>query len=248
MAAREIENQITGRLFSFLNCDATIVDGLNVSAESPSAMHDLVVAAKKLAAKWPSLRPTEKKNFFASFLQRVIIRENGIELLISRVGLRQVLDNGGRSITSSEDNIDKYIDPSGSICLTIDAKLRRSGSEVHLVVPPSSDNQSPAHPNSSLIKAVVRAHNWYNNVLRGESFDQASLAKHAGLTERYVGKVFGCAFLAPDIVQAILEGRQPRDLTFQRLCSDIPMSWAQQREQFGFQNATPSFCGSRVIV
>lgn len=236
--AREIEDQITARLLSFLKSDASILDALDASAESPSAMHGLVVAAKKLAAKWPSLRSAEKKNLFASFLQRVVIRENGIEVLISRTGLRQVLENGGRSITSSEDDSDKSIDPSGLICLTIEAKLRRSGGKVHLVVPPSSDNLSPAHPNSSLIKAVARARNWYNSVLKGESFDQVSLARHAGLTERYVGKVFGCAFLAPDIVEAILEGRQPRDLTLQKLCGDIPVSWAEQRERFGFQNGS----------
>jgi hypothetical protein len=54
------------------------------------------------------------------------------------------------------------------------------------------------------------------------------------MTERYIGKVFGCAFLAPDIVEAILEGRQPRDLTFKNLCSNIPLSWIEQRKQFGF--------------
>jgi len=71
-------------------------------------------------------------------------------------------------------------------------------------------------------------------VLKGECFDQPSLAKRAGLTERYVGRVLSCAFLAPDIVEAILDGRQPRDLTFQKLCRNIPLSWVEQRQQFGF--------------
>jgi Protein of unknown function (DUF2924) len=68
----------------------------------------------------------------------------------------------------------------------------------------------------------------------GKSSDQRSLTLHAGVTERYVGLVFGCAFLAPDIVEAILEGCQPRDLTFKKLCSSIPWSWAEQRRQFEF--------------
>lgn len=54
-----------------------------------------------------------------------------------------------------------------------------------------------------------------------------------GQRQRYVGKVFACAFLAPDIVEAILEGRQPRDLNFEKLCKHIPLSWAEQRKQFG---------------
>jgi hypothetical protein len=68
----------------------------------------------------------------------------------------------------------------------------------------------------------------------GKAVDQRSLAKDAGLTERYVGKVLSCAFLAPDIIEAILEGRQPADLTFEKLCKHVPLSWAVQRKQFGF--------------
>ncbi len=51
------------------------------------------------------------------------------------------------------------------------------------------------------------------------------------------GLVFGCAFLAPDIVEAILEGRQPRDLTFKKLCSNSPLSWTEQRRHFGFSDS-----------
>jgi site-specific DNA recombinase len=64
-----------------------------------------------------------------------------------------------------------------------------------------------------------------------------SLAREAGLTERYVGKVFRCAFLAPDIVESILAGRQPQDLNFDKLCQDIPLSWVEQRNRFGFSPA-----------
>lgn len=55
----------------------------------------------------------------------------------------------------------------------------------------------------------------------------------------YVGKVFACAFLAPDIIESILEGRQPDDLNFEKLCRHVPLSWVEQRAQFGFpQNPT----------
>lgn len=61
-----------------------------------------------------------------------------------------------------------------------------------------------------------------------------SLAREVGLTPRYVRNVFGFAFLAPDIVEAILDGRQPPELRFEDLYKGIPMSWANQRRQFGF--------------
>jgi len=92
----------------------------------------------------------------------------------------------------------------------------------------------PARISSSLLKAVARAHGWYQKVQNGQALGPPSLARETGLTERYVRKVFACAFLAPDIVEAILEGRQPRDLTFAKLTKKVPLSWVEQREQFGF--------------
>jgi hypothetical protein len=94
------------------------------------------------------------------------------------------------------------------------------------------------HPKLSLIKALARAHGWYENVVQGQALDMRSLARQAGLTERYVGKVFGCTFLAPDIIASILEGRQPHDLNFEKLCEHVPLSWAEQREHFGFPPAS----------
>lgn len=93
---------------------------------------------------------------------------------------------------------------------------------------------SERHPKVALIKAVARAHGWYEKVLQGKALDMRSLARQAGLTERYIGKVFACALLAPDIIESILEGRQPPDLTFEKLCHGIPLSWAEQRSKFGF--------------
>ena len=55
-----------------------------------------------------------------------------------------------------------------------------------------------------------------------------------GISERYAGRICECAFLAPDIVEAILEGRQPRDLTFEKLTNGLPMVWSEQRKLLGF--------------
>src|SRR5207302_9206712 len=117
---------------------------------------------------------------------------------------------------------------------SIELKLRRSGGVVHLVVPPNASTASEPHPKAPLIKAVARAHGWHEKVLQGKALDMRSLARQARLTERYIGKVFACAFLAPDIIESILDGRQPPDLTFEKLCHDIPLSWAAQRSKVGF--------------
>jgi hypothetical protein len=47
----------------------------------------------------------------------------------------------------------------------------------------------------------------------------------------------GCAYLDPDIVEAILEGRQPADLSFEKLTRPLPMEWNSQKLILGFQNS-----------
>jgi site-specific DNA recombinase len=232
LPAREIESRVSERLLSFLKSDAEVFDRLGAAAESPAASGQLVAAAKKLGVSWPARRSDELRDLLVSFVRRVIIQESNIEVLISRADLREVLEQGDDFVPT--DRPRKSVHPDDLICLAIEAKLKRSGGEVHLVVPPNPSEVSPHQPNASLMKAVARARGWYERVLEGKSSDQRSLTLHAGVTERYIGKVFGCAFLAPDIVEAILEGRQPRDLSFKKLCSNIPLSWIEQRKQFGF--------------
>ena len=63
-------------------------------------------------------------------------------------------------------------------------------------------------------------------------------AKGFDLNEEYLRRVLGCAFLAPDILEAILGGRHPADLTVKRLsCRHLPLDWAEQRTQLGFPPA-----------
>jgi hypothetical protein len=90
------------------------------------------------------------------------------------------------------------------------------------------------HPRPALIKAVVRGRAWYEKILEGRVVDIKSLARETGLTPHYVRNVLACAFLAPDINEAILDGRQPATLKFEKLYKHIPLSWAELGERFGF--------------
>jgi site-specific DNA recombinase len=232
--AHELESRVTETLLAFLKSDADVFERLGAEDESPSISRNLVVAAKKLAAHLPSIPSDDVRDLLAAFLRRVVIQENSIEVMIGRKELRHVLEDGGKVLAASPSGGRKAaIDVNDLIVLTIEAKRKRCGGEVHLVVPPNSASVSPRHPKFSLINAIARAHGWYEKVARGEAVNMRSLAQHAGLTERYVGKVFGCVLLAPDIIESILEGRQPQELSFDKLSEHVPLSWPEQREHFG---------------
>jgi site-specific DNA recombinase len=233
--APALEDRVIEKVLTFLKSDADVFDRMRVEGELPSASKKLAAGAKTLAKRLPLLSVDKLRDHIAMFLRRVIIQESGIEVMISRQGLRELLKNGDQVVVADRLDGRKPFDEDDMISLTIEAKLKRRGGEVHLVVPPNFNDVIPRHPKPALIKAVVRAHGWYEKVVQGKALDMRSLARQAGLTQRYVRKVFACAFLAPDIIESILEGSQPEDLTFENLSRHVPLSWDEQRTRFGFE-------------
>jgi site-specific DNA recombinase len=65
----------------------------------------------------------------------------------------------------------------------------------------------------------------------GGAQDLRSIAHQTGFNQHSVSRILHCAFLAPDIVEAILDGRQPHNLTVQKLWRKLPASWYEQRKR-----------------
>ena len=235
LPALEVERLVAERLQAFLKSDAEVFDGLSRLGESPDSIHGLVAQAKKLASRWPGLLTNEVRTLLMSFVEGITVGENSVQVKIRTDSLRQILTRREGDAPPERENLRRPDEPQDLMCLSIEAKLKRYGGEVHVVVPPNSLGiESTRNPRPSLIKAMARAYGWHQRVLEGKAIDQKSLAQPTGLTTRYVRKVFRFAFLAPDIVEAILEGRQPLELTFAKLYRHIPLNWVEQRSLFGF--------------
>jgi site-specific DNA recombinase len=82
---------------------------------------------------------------------------------------------------------------------------------------------------STLVKALVRAHEWGDRLLDGEVTSIRELARSARVTPAYVRRVIRLRFLAPDIISEIIDGRQEVSLTTEITRAPIPLCWAQQR-------------------
>jgi site-specific DNA recombinase len=98
----------------------------------------------------------------------------------------------------------------------------------------------------ALLKALARAHRWFHELVCGRATSPAEIAARAGVTARYVRRLLRLAFLAPDIVEAIAEGRQPAELTAQRLLTRtiLPAEWAAQKEALGIDREVWCASGS----
>ena len=115
------------------------------------------------------------------------------------------------------------------ILIKVPVRFRRRGVEAKLVV--SEQLQPASEPDAKLVKALARAHEWFGKILRGEANGTGDIAHAEGLCRTYVTRVLCLAFLAPETTRAILQGRQPTELTVKRLVSSalkIPLRWPEQ--------------------
>ena len=83
----------------------------------------------------------------------------------------------------------------------------------------------------ALIKAIARGRAWFEELATGRARSLRDLANRDGITRRYIRRLVDVAFLSPELVEAILQGRQPVKLTATRLTElDLPLDWTEQQK------------------
>jgi hypothetical protein len=175
---------------------------------------------------------SEHRGFLNKVIARIVVRDDNLELEMVRFRLRDTLlgfeqnhlDNHERRAELLKKDI---------LSLLIEMRVKRCGREVRLIVPANSEAGTPVKTVPALVKVITRVHQWPVKIISGQFTGRHSIAQQTGIEERYAGRILNCAFLAPDIVEAILEGRQPADLTVQKLLRALPMDWTEQRKKLG---------------
>jgi hypothetical protein len=97
----------------------------------------------------------------------------------------------------------------------------------------------------TLVKALVRAHRWRRKIESGHAKSITDLAEQEGVTDAYVCRLLPLTCLAPDIVEAILDGRQSKGLRLTDMLGNGPPAWEGQRATWGFSNDTDLLRGRR---
>lgn len=118
------------------------------------------------------------------------------------------------------------------IVVTIPMVLKRRGGRKLIIAPAGMETAPPR--DETLAKLVARAHKWLKMLEGGQCGSIRALAEQENLDESYVAKVLRLTLLAPDIIERILDGRQPDVLTWRELIKPFPMLWSEQREKWGF--------------
>ena len=109
---------------------------------------------------------------------------------------------------------------------------RRGGRKV--VIAPEGDRalRSGVKPNEALVRALARAFRWRSLIEKGEVAIVSDLAKAESVSASYVARILRLTLLAPDIVEAILDGQQLATSTMMAVSKSFPVEWAKQRALF----------------
>ena len=118
--------------------------------------------------------------------------------------------------------------------VSISVSFLQRGGRKQILSPPGAAPWSPApRVDSALVKAVVRAHRWRHMLESGEYSSSAELAKAEKVNDSYVSRILRLTLIAPDIIEAILAGRQASTLQLDDLLKPLPAAWEGQRSEIG---------------
>ena len=148
----------------------------------------------------------------------------------------QRVDLGGEEMAIQVD-LSSFIDEEGTVVrYVIPTCIRRRGVEMRLVLNGGSEGAGDPRVDATLIKAIVRGREWFDQLVSGQVRLFSEIAEAEGVTGRYDAHLVPLAFLTPDIVARILAGTQPVELTTEVLTKrvDLPLAWSEQRELLGF--------------
>jgi site-specific DNA recombinase len=225
LPAHDVERQVVLRMQSFLQSSKDVMDELSLPEDHPTRTQQLMAAAAKEFDQLGSGESAVVRDLVRKVVRRVVVHPDRIEVAVGKRELRAALL--GEPERQGQNTSDV-------IRLEVNARLKRCGGEMRLVVGNKSEGEPPAQPVASLLKALARGREWCDWLIAGEVSGPASIAKRLDLDVRYVSRVLDYAFLAPDIVEAILDGRHSSELTFEKLTRHRPLSWVEQHKMLGF--------------
>jgi site-specific DNA recombinase len=224
ISALDLESLVLQRLHDWLSDPLGLLDALSNPGDDTALAQTLLAAASARCRAWPTLTSEQLREFVRSVAVKVTIGPGNITIALSKSALRALLlavaDN---TLYEPEDDL---------IELSVEACLQRPGRAIRLVVGRATPGGVQSQDERRLIHTLAQAHQWLEQLLSGEVSSLRRIAAAVGKSERYVSKVIRAAFLAPDLVEAVLERRPPTGLTLAELTDHLPWDWNEQRRRF----------------
>jgi len=206
-------------LVEALSSPARLLERFGPGGIPADQIRKMLGRAARLAAAF-SRSSRDRAKLVRGLIEKVIVNDRTIIIKMRPSALL------GRDVPSSASE-----DPSSSVIeLTAAVAFKRRGVETKLILSGLDQPNYSARLDPALIKAIARGRGWFDELATGRALSLQALAERDGITRRYIRRLVGLAFLSPELVEAILQGRQPLELTATRLTElDLPLDWTEQR-------------------
>ena len=124
-----------------------------------------------------------------------------------------------------------------TLVIRVPLHFQRHGGRKLIIAPEGGEDWAPAtpRPDNTLIRSLGRAHRWKRLIENGTYGSIKELATAEKVNDSYVCRMLRLTLLAPDVVEAILDGRQPKMLQLKDLMGNISTDWSEQRRALGFR-------------
>src|ERR1700730_6500729 len=220
LAAREIEEAVIRILADALTSPASLVERFGAAGMPSDQVRKLLRRAARMAAALGG-SPGERAKLVRELVEKIIVDEKTIIIKLQR-GL---LLGGDVPSSASEAAIDSAVELTAAVAFT------RRGAETKLVLPGLAPQKHSSKCDPALLKAIARGRAWFEELVSGRARSLQELAKRDGISRRYIRRLIGLAFLSPELIEAILQGRQPVGLTATRLTElDLPLDWTEHQK------------------
>jgi DNA invertase Pin-like site-specific DNA recombinase len=221
--ATELENAVRAALTSFLEDQSELTSIFELGRMTPGEATAVLEAATSLSLSLGKLDLVQLRKALQSYVTRVEIGDATIAVTLNLAELYHVLRLP--AIKSDEPQTHTIVVP---------VRVTKRGVEQRMVV--GGGVMTPVKRDETLVKAVARACAWFDDIRMGKIADLSEIAIREKLPRSYIQAHLPLAFLAPRIVQAILDGTQPADLSAKQLMyrTDLSVEWAKQTSQLGF--------------
>ena len=117
-----------------------------------------------------------------------------------------------------------------TVTLHVPFRVVKRGGRKEMQMPEGATQ--PRRTDNTLVKALARAFRWKRMLESGEFASISELAEREGIAFTYMARLMRLSLLAPEIVDAIMEGRQPESVTLANMMDPFPLDWKEQRIRF----------------
>ncbi|MBX3598546.1 MAG: recombinase family protein [Rhizobiaceae bacterium] len=226
LPADELESVVEAALIQILHNPAQLSDlihGLIPAAGLPDAIEGSV----QIASNWNERTIIERRAIITRLIDRIDLQSAQLRIRLRRGAIAELVSAGSMR-NGSGDTGEQHA------TITCPISLRRRGVETKLILNGSAAPHRS--PDASLIYLIARAHAYLDDLSSGvcDSLTEIAGKHRTPLSE--ISRILPFAFLSPKIIEAIATGRQPVDLSTQRLLclGQLPTSWSEQEILLGF--------------